>query len=168
MVRDSANAALLDANEPDAPPGMAAMVELAASVGDLRKAITEGGTGVLRGPKVPWEACHPVPIRAGAIATAAGTVDIPDLLGPHDPYWWDVRRIGAWGFTAGTLTLFLNSAQGEQLAAWSAPGNFTWGTSLLLAPRDRLVFVAAGLVGAAQITGQAFEVETLWLSEYLL
>jgi hypothetical protein len=157
MVRDSGgNAALLDADDPGSP-------------GELRQMVTGPDPARQpRGPKVPWEACHPVPLRPGVITTAAGTIDIPDMLGPHDPYWWDIRRIGAWGFTAGTLTLFLNSALGEQLASWSAPGNFTWGTSLLLAPRDRLIFVGAGLVGNVQITGQAFEIETLWVPEYAL
>ena len=164
-MRDSANAALLD-DTGEAGSIRGAVAELAVAIGDLQESVR--GTGRPRTPKVPWEACHPVPIRAGAIPTAAGTIDIPDMLGPHDPFWWDIRRIGAWGFTAGTLTLFLNSTNGEQLASWPTPGNFTWGTSLLLAPRDRLIFVGAGLTGTVQITGQAFEIETPWVPEYAL
>jgi len=141
-----------------------ALGELVLAIGHMSEQSRQRHTR----PRIPWPACHPVPIRPGVINAATGTIDIPDMLGPHDPYWWDVRRIGAWGFTAGTLTLFLNSTQGEQLAAWTVPGNFTWGTGLLLAPRDRLIFVAAGITGNVQITGQAFEVESPWLPEYLL
>jgi len=79
-----------------------------------------------------------------------------------------VRRLGAWGFSAGTVTLNLNSVFGEQLASQTAAGNFTWGTSLLLAPRDHLVVTVTGLTGTVTLQGQAFEIGTLWLPDYLL
>lgn len=149
--------------DPTSPSGL-----LAGATTTLGGLGAPGHADKLRTPVIPWEACRPVPIRASPITTAAGTVDLPDQLGPHDPYWWDIKRLGAWGFTAGTLTVFLNNTAGEQLAAYSTPGNVTWSTQLLLAPRDRLILVAAGITGTVQITGQAIEVATPWLPEYLL
>ncbi|SRR6516225_4090223 len=120
-------------------------------------------------PRVPWESCHPIgPIGALTLTAGAATLDQPDLLGPHDPYWWDLRRWSAWGFTAGTVSLFKNGATGTQLGSLSAPGNVTWSSQEILAPRDRLVIVAAGITGAVQWEIRGVEVESRWLPEYLM
>lgn len=120
-------------------------------------------------PRVPWESCHPIgPIGAVTLAAGAGTEDHPDVLGPHDPYWWDLRRFAAWGFTAGTVNLFKNNASGTQLGSLTAPGNITWSTQELLAPRDRLIIVAAGIAGNVQYEVRAIEIESPWLPEYLM
>ena len=118
-------------------------------------------------PRIPWNACHPVgPIGAVTLTAGAGTYDAADLLGPHDPYWWDLRRFAAWGFTAGSVVLFKNSTAGTQLGSLSAPGNITWSAQELLAPRDRLIIVASGITGAVQWEVRAWEVESQWLPEY--
>ena len=120
-------------------------------------------------PRVPWESCHPIgPIGALTLTAGAATLDQPDLLGPHDPYWWDLRRWSAWGFTAGTVNLFKNGATGTQLGSLSSPGNVTWSSQEILAPRDRLVIVAAGITGAVQWEIRGVEVESRWLPEYLM
>ena len=120
-------------------------------------------------PHVPWEACHPVgPIGAVTLTAGAGTTDAADMLGPHDPYWWDLRRFAAWGFTAGSVALFKNATSGTQLGSLSAPGNITWSAQELLAPRDRLIIVASGITGAVQWEVRAVEVESRWLPEYLV
>lgn len=139
------------------------LLELSAAVGSLAEQVKHGGRGK---PVIPWEACHPVgPI--GALA-ASGTYDQPDLLGPHDPYWWDLRRFAAWGFTAGSVAIYKNSTSGTQLGSLTAPGNITWSAQELFAPRDRLIVVATSITGAVQFELRAIEVETLWLPEYLL
>ena len=121
-----------------------------------------------------WQAVHTVPIRTAALTalvSSAGAVDFPDQLGPHDGYWWDVHRLSAWGWTAGTVTVYLNDAtgSGEQLAVFGTPGQYTWGKAQMpLAPRDRLVVVAAGVTGAVYIGGAATEVLAPFWPEYVL
>lgn len=120
-------------------------------------------------PRIPWAACHPVPIMGAIVLTAgAGTLDAADQYAPKDPYWWDLRDLSIWGFTAGTVTVFKNSTSGTQLAVTSVPGDFTWSAQKILGPRDRLIFVATGITGSVQFEGQAIEIETSWLPEYLM
>jgi hypothetical protein len=120
-------------------------------------------------PRTPWQACHPVPIQGQiTISGGAGTLDVPDLYGPHDSFWWDLRQLAVWGFTAGTVTVFRNSASGPQIASTTVPGEFTWSAQHLLGPRDRLIFVASGITGVVNVDGQAIEIETAWLPDYLV
>jgi hypothetical protein len=141
------------------------LAELALAVGKMGSQLERP----LVRPRIPWEACHPVgPIGA---LSASGTFDTPDVLGPHDPYWWDLRRWSAWGFTAGTVTLFKNATPalgGTQIGSLSAPGNVTWSTQELLAPRDRLIITGTGITGNVQFEVRAIEVESRWLPEYLM
>lgn len=116
-----------------------------------------------------WQDLHLVPVWAAPITGAAGTSDLADRLGPKDGYWWDLRRLSAWGFTAGTVTVTLNDANGEQVAVFTSAGQFTWSGNLFLGPRDRLVVVTSGITGGpVQVQGQAVEVGTTMLPQYLL
>lgn len=120
-----------------------------------------------------WQNVHLVPILGGALfgnPTAGSVLDLPDRFGPHDPYWWDVRRLSIWGFTAGTVNVYLNDAtgNGELLAAFPVPGQFTWGKQLLLGPRDRLVVVVgSNITGNVQVAGQAVEVGSSYLPFFI-
>jgi hypothetical protein len=116
-----------------------------------------------------WQDLHLVPVWAAPIAGATGTSDLADRLGPKDGYWWDLRRLSAWGFTAGTVTVTLNDANGEQLAVFTQAGQWTWSGNTFLGPRDRLVVVTSGITGGpVQVQGQAVEVSTQQLPNYLL
>ncbi len=117
-----------------------------------------------------WQDVHPVPILPGQVPLSggAGTLDVPDVCGPKDGLWWDVRRLTTWGWTAGTVTVYLNSTAGEQLAQNSVVGQFTWSGQILLGPRDRLVFQASGITGTVNLAGQAFEVDARALPAYLI
>ncbi len=121
-----------------------------------------------------WQAIHTVPIRAGALvglSNASGVLDTPDRFGPHEGYWWDVARLSAWGWTAGTVTVYLNEGAlglGEQLATFPTPGQWTWSSKQLsLAPRDRLVIVAVGVTGNVYVAGQATEVAAPFWADYV-
>jgi hypothetical protein len=119
-----------------------------------------------------WQDLHPVPILSGQVplTAGAGTLNTPDRLGPKDGYWWDVRRLSTWGFTAGTVNVFLNDATGfgELLASFPQAGQFTWGGQLLMGPRDFLVVSATGITGTVSVAGQAVEIADRMLPEYLL
>lgn len=120
----------------------------------------------------PWQDVHPVPILAGGMTLTggAGVIDQPDLLGPKDGLWWDVRRVSAWGFTAGTVGIYLNdpTGTGELLASFTQPGQYTWSSQVLLGPRDRLVVVASGVTGSVTVAGQAVEISAPILPAYLV
>lgn len=153
---------------PDHPAAVAESDSIPAQLGAKAAAGAAAAAGPPR-PRIPWAACHPVPILGGILLTSgAGTLDQPDMYGPKDPYWWDLRDLAVWGFTAGTVTVYLNSTTGGFIAQTSTPGDFTWSAQKLLAPRDRLIFVAAGVTGSVQFGGQAIEIETAWLPEYLM
>lgn len=107
-----------------------------------------------------------VPIAG--ILTATGTLDNPDMLGPKDGYWWDLRRLTLSGFSAGTVALYRNSANGAQLANWTQTGEWTWSAAQWLRPRDRMIFVATGITGAVIVDGDAVEVSTRMLPQYVL
>lgn len=121
-----------------------------------------------------WASVHSVPVRTGALTalvSASGVVDFPDQLGPHDGYWWDVHRLSAWGWTAGTVTVYMNDAtgSGEPLAVFNSPGQYTWGKAQLpLAPRDRMVVVAAGVTGSVYVAGSATEVLAPYWPDYII
>src|SRR6266852_5169470 len=150
----------------DGEPGFAG-VAVAAILGKLDAlGIQQSGP---REPRIPWAACHPVwftgqiPLSGGA-----GTLLNSNLYGPELSYWWDLRSVAVWGFTAGTVTIYRNNVNGEQLGATSTPGEFTWGAQKLISPQDSLIFGATGVTGVVNVVGQAIEVQSDWLPEYLM
>jgi len=120
-------------------------------------------------PRIPFPACHPIWLSGQIpLSGGAGTLQQGNLYGPEMPYWWDLRTLSFWGFTAGTVTTFLNSASGEQIAATTTPGQFTWSAQIMLSGPDNLIFVASGITGSVNVALRAIEVETQWLPEYLM
>lgn len=163
--RRHTHAAVSERSNGDGPDFLGLLADLSLAVGSLGQQVKN--SQALQ-PRVPWEACHPVgPLGAVTLTAGAGTYDQPDVMGPKDPYWWDLRRFAAWGFTAGTVALFKNGTF-NQIGSLAAPGNITWGLQELLAPRDRLVVVASGITGSVTFEVRAMEVETQWLPEYAL
>lgn len=120
-----------------------------------------------------WQTIHTVPIRGGGVtglANATGLLDQPSRFGPTEGYWWDLGRLSCWGFTAGTVTAYLNDSigVGEPLAVFTVPGQWTWGQcQASLAPRDRIVFIGTGITGSIFVGGQATEVESWYWPEYV-
>jgi hypothetical protein len=120
-----------------------------------------------------WQAVHEVPIQTQFIA-GNGTIDVPQVLGPSGGYWWDVTRLTAAGFSAGTVTVYKNAvADGNQLPSFPQAGVVTFGRRMLLAPKARLVFVTAGItlnagVPGVSVGGDAIQVASWALPDYLL
>lgn len=120
-----------------------------------------------------WQSIHSVPIKASGLtglAAANGVLDFPTMAGPEEGWWWDVRRISCWGFSAGTVSVYLNDATGagELAGVFPSAGALVYGGNLFLGPRDRMVFVAAGVTGSVFVGGNAIEVAARWWPEYLL
>ena len=118
-----------------------------------------------------WQDLHPAPILTQALTgspAAGATIDVIDRTQVKDSYWWDVRRLSCWGFTAGSVNVFLNDPNGEQIASFPQAGQWSWGGQLLMAPRDRLVaVVASNITGSVFFAGQVIEVASTILPQYL-
>lgn len=118
-----------------------------------------------------WQSVHSVPIKGSALTGVAnGVLDFPTMLGPSEGLWWDVRRVSCWGFTAGSVSLYLNdpTGAGELLGVFTSAGQLTYGGNLFLGPNDRLVLIASGITGSVFVGGSAIEVAASWWPEYLI
>jgi hypothetical protein len=142
--------------------------ELAASLAAGNGQAQAGGTLAIPS----WQNIHPVlPIAA---LSGNGTLNVKDGWGPKTGYWWDLHRISAWGFTAGTLTVYRNSGgsgspSGIQVGVFSSVGEFTWGKGQkMIPPDDWLIFVAASITGTVQFEVGATAIQSTWLPNYLI
>src|SRR5215472_14620015 len=104
-----------------------------------------------------------VPLTAGA-----GTLDQRDRYGPMDGFFWDLRRITVDGFTAGSVAVYVNDTNTPRAANFPQPGDFTWSGQRFLFARDRLIFVATGITGTVQFSGDAINVSMRLYPEYVL
>ena len=112
---------------------------------------------------------HPEPITGVIpLSAGAGTLDQPDMYGPRDGYWWDVRRITVDGFTAGTVAVYRNNVNTAKIANFTQAGEWTWSGQMMLRMRERLLFVATGITGSVQVDGDAFAISAQVLADYLM
>jgi hypothetical protein len=114
----------------------------------------------------------PIPLSGGA-----GVLDVPQLFGPQVGVMWDIHGISATGFTAGTVSAWVNmpaiTGPGVNAGALRAPfpqaGLSNWGKGQNpLRHGERLVFVAAGITGQAIIALNVTAVTEPYWSKYLL
>lgn len=102
----------------------------------------------------------------GQLAAGSVTLDEATQLAPIPGYCWSVRRLTVTGFTAGSVTVYMNAI--EPVAPFPNPAVNTYGRGeLLLQPKDRLVVVGAGTSGTAQLWGVADVFPIWYLKEYL-
>lgn len=88
--------------------------------------------------------------------TTSQTVDLPNILGPRTGWYWDIHTIIGQGVSAGSITVYKNSANGEQWATFNSSGQVNWGKlQFLLTAGDRLVLVGSASLPA---TGAAITV----------
>lgn len=104
-------------------------------------------------------------------------LDLPDLLGPHSGYVWDVHAVIASGFTAGSVAMFTGATplsaaaagQGNLEFNFTSAGQLTYGKlQLPLMPNDRLTFYATGITGVVNIKVRAVEMEIAAFPEYAI
>lgn len=150
-----------------APPGMSADLAagLTVRVGQLADALTAEH----RRRAELSAAIYPFEIPVTSLA-ASGTLDQPVHFGPRDGYAWDLRRLTAASFTAGTVAVYRNqAADANQLFTFTSAGTW-WIASgqVILRSTERLVLVAAGITGSVTVSGSAIMVAEPWLAEYLL
>lgn len=115
------------------------------------------------------DALRQVPF-AGAITLAAGAGTLQDYarFGVPTGYYWSVRRLTAQGFTAGTVTAYIDGTSGEPVMPFSVAAVNTIGKGeLLVHPLSQLVFGATGITGTVTIWGVADVFETWLLPFYI-
>jgi len=148
--------------------GAEADAGLHLAVGRLADAVTAERQHRLRMASRIW--ANDIPPHAIPLVAGAGTLDIPNELGPNTGFAWAVHWVSAASFTAGTVSLYLGQAQDANLrfvftsaGVWEAPRKAT-----ILLPGTRMVFVASGIVGAVTIAGQVTQMTLDMLPEFLL
>jgi hypothetical protein len=129
------------------------------------------------------EAIRQIPIAPPQIPITAGSgaLQMADLLMPKTGFNWSLRRLVAFGFSAGTVTVYKNATiaggvavAGEILVTFPSAGTDTFGRGeMLLMEQDQLVFAATGITLSAgfpgvQINGAADCFEAWLLPDYLL
>lgn len=103
--------------------------------------------------------------------SGAGTYDNPVKAGPVRGQVWDIRRLTAWGFTAGEVSAQINNL--EPIANWAgsatvptSPATFGKG-EIILQPGDRITFSATGITGNVYIAIGPTAMPYQYLTEYL-
>lgn len=112
------------------------------------------GTTATLNPANPNDGVAP---GTGNLSTDAGTC-------------WSVRRLSLVGYTAGTVTAYINGL--EPVQAWTFgttvnPFNYYPKGGLLLQPGDRLTLSASAVTGTAQLFGTADTFPYWYLRRYL-
>lgn len=117
-------------------------------------------------------------------SNTGGVLAPSDLTGPMTGQYWSVRRLVAYGYSAGTVTVYRNAtitgtgssaaAVGEQLFTFPQAGTYTFGRGeILLRPDDFLVLVATGVTltsgqGGITIYGDADCFSSWLLPDYIM
>jgi hypothetical protein len=90
------------------------------------------------------------------------------MLGPKLGKWWEIYYVVAYGFSAGTVSVYRNSQLGEELFVFSSAGLWEPSHRYLQGGSDRLVFTSSGLTGSASVTLGAVEIDSAVLGLHLL
>jgi hypothetical protein len=117
------------------------------------------------------QAVHPfvIPGIPLSLATGAGTLNQPNIMSPRTGKFWDIRRISCTGYSAGTVTCYLNSTSGDIIALFASAGVLLNGKAqLLIGANDLLVFGAATITGTVTIGLAGVEVDADRIGEYLI
>jgi hypothetical protein len=140
---------------------------LQASIGSLTDEMKAWRSGRQR----LAQAVHPfvIPGIPLSLSTGAGTLNQPNILSPRTGKFWDIRRISCTGYTAGTVTCYLNSTSGDIVALFASAGVLLNGKAqLLIGANDLLVFGAASITGTVTIGLAGVEVDAERIGEYLI
>ena len=114
------------------------------------------------------EALRQVPFIIN-VPLVAGAANLnPTVVGPDIGYYWSVRKLAAVGFTAGTVSTYIDSTGGEPLMPFTQAAVVTiGGAELLMHPNSSIAVLATGITGTVQIWGAADQFETWLLPWYI-
>ena len=124
-------------------------------------------------PRIPWEDCHPIPLEPLASSAAGPLID--ERWQPRQYYTWQIMLISVFFGAGATSAIAYETADASGLLPNNSRKSFVpdaanmavWEPKgLFLNPGDQLSFVSAG--GGITVTGQAIEIRTAVLPEYLI
>lgn len=99
------------------------------------------------------------------LVSGSGTLLEPTQYGPPVGFMWSVRRLTISGYTAGTVTVYLNQIEP---IAFPAAGTYTFGKGeLMLDNGDNLSFTAASVTGQPVVFGSVDVIPRNQLPAYL-
>jgi hypothetical protein len=153
----------------DDPDGgiLRAVLGLTASVGRMTDALDREARWRDRQRRV----IRSVPIQPQQITLTGGggTLDVPDAyMLAKTGYTASIRRLACWGFSAGTVNVWLASPAGELVAPFAQAGVATYGRGeQLMQGGERIVFVASGITGIVQVGGK-YDLFESWYEPYYI
>jgi hypothetical protein len=110
----------------------------------------------------------PISPPAMTLVSGAGTQQLQPAMGPPQGFYWGIRRLTAYGFSAGTVVAYIDNVNGEPLLPFTVQGVATFSKGqALLHPMSQLVIQATGITGTVQIWGAADCFESWYLPYYL-
>jgi hypothetical protein len=146
-------------------------VSLAASLGGLAASV--GGLCSRMDREVALrqraaQAFRQVPIVIN-VPLVAGAANLnPTTVGPDVGFYWSVRKLSAVGFSAGSVSLYVDNTGGEPIVPFTQAAVNTFGKGeQLLHPNSSIAVLAAGITGTVQIWGQADQFESWLLPWYM-
>lgn len=115
------------------------------------------------------ELIRPFEVRPTAIPASNLLSDVNNFA-PESEYIWDVTRISAQTFSAGSVSVFRRSAADTALLTFAAAGTqwFQDHNLLVTSKSNLLVFTATGLTGVAYVSCEGFSVHKSILGKYLM
>lgn len=168
------------------PPGLAAAGLAAISVrfGQAAASLESAGPEGRKARLAAEMYQTPIAPQQIPVTGSAGLLASGDQMGPMTGYYWSVRRIVTYGYSAGSVTVYRNAvatgfganaaAIGEQLITFPQAGTYTFGRGeILLRPDDNMMLVAAGVTlaagqGGITVYGDADCFPSWLLSSYLI
>ena len=101
---------------------------------------------------------------------ASNILDDVRRFSPPQFYIYDVTRLTAQGFSAGSVAVYIANT-GEQIASFTQAGTLYFnpgGDPFITGQQDRLVFTATGLTGIASVSMGYIKVPYDAIGQYLL
>lgn len=113
---------------------------------------------------VKWFEVRPMAIPASNLLSDANN------FAPEKGFIWDITRVGAQGFTVGSVSIFRRSQADVQLGSFTSAGNIYYQDhNLIINSRTNLlVFTGTNLTGTAFVSCEGFSVhESVW-AKYIM
>jgi len=103
----------------------------------------------------------------GSAGSLTGTLDMPQLMQPPSGDVWQMVGVSAWGFTTGSVDVYLNNTAGDLEFVFTSAG--LWEPSdYYLTPGNRLVYSASGITGTVTIKHRYIRIAAEIMGPYLL
>jgi hypothetical protein len=136
---------------PTPPDGQGPLLELMGKIGIQLGTVAQ---------RLDDDWCHkrelnqnviPLKVELTSVAASA-TVDLPNNLGPRTGWYWDIQTMICQGLTAGSVAVYTNSANGVQVANFTASGQLNWGKKQnYLVAGERFIFVGSSAAAGPPI-----------------